>query len=90
MDTGHCQLLLQMHSGHDTYGREHALEFTICEGNTIGMGPSPRDLKDGWTPEHLPCLLRPQAPRSLGGLPASDADFGKDIISSSLLSSGPL
>ena len=52
------------------------------------MGPSPRDLKDGWTPEHLPCLLRPQAPRSLGGLPGSDADFAKDIISSSLLSSG--
>ncbi|KAM7230492.1 hypothetical protein CapIbe_017982 [Capra ibex] len=83
-------MLLQRHSGHDTDGRERALEFTIYEGNTIGMGHSPRDLKDGWTPEHLPCLLHPQAPHSLGRLPGSDADFGKDIMSSSPLSSGPL
>ncbi|XDA86149.1 hypothetical protein R6Z07F_015901 [Ovis aries] len=41
-----CQMLLQRHSGRDTDGRERALEFTIYEGNTIGMGPSPRDLKD--------------------------------------------
>ena len=37
MDTGHCQILLQMHSGHDTYGREHALEFTICEGMDVDI-----------------------------------------------------